>query len=339
MSSGKQTPQAKGLKSGSQKPDGETGKEMVELSRRQLFWTIIGAIVGGVAIAVTVVVFLFDHIREDRKNETTLAISQGLEPIWTYVRETRGRIERIDGELDVLRPLMESTIEGQLKKSSALTPKEFEEGLPNLYQALNQARAVGVKPEPKLLSALATKLANARTSAIGYWPATAEFISYRSQFSTVQKKAAKSTSGNAFPVCTETELHPAKVISVPSPTKITFELPYFENCKLKLDDAEQQAQINRLLKTKAATGIAFKDSLVEYTGGEINIDLFQDAHDQSRKISSLLFINCTFDLRAYGSPSHNAEAILLDLLLNANGDLAVVPGHELRMVPVNPSPQ
>lgn len=339
MQTRKQRPRADQPDSGSQKPS-ENEKQIVELSRRQLFWTVVGAVVGGLAIAVAIAFFLFDHIREDSKNEATIAVSQGLEPTRTSISAIQGRIERIDGELEVLRPLLESAIERRLKKSSSLASKEFEEDLPNLYQTLNQAKLVNAKPQPKLLSALATKLANARTSATGYWPATVEFISYRSISSTVRKVAAKPASDNgttAIPRCTETELHPAIVISIPSPTKLTFDLPYFENCRFNLDDAEQQVQINRLLRSKAAAGIAFKDSLVEYTGGEINIDLLQDAHDQNRNISSLVFTNCIFDLRANGRLPHKAEAILRDLLLNTNGDIAVVPGHEPRIVPLDPA--
>ncbi len=70
MSPGKQTPQAKEPKSGSQKPRSENEKEMLKLSRRQLYWTIVSAVAAVVAILVTVVFFLFGHIREDIKNET-----------------------------------------------------------------------------------------------------------------------------------------------------------------------------------------------------------------------------------------------------------------------------
>lgn len=324
---------------------------MLKLSRRQLYWAVVSAVAAVVAILVTVVFFLFGHIREDIKNDTTITLSEGLEPIRTSIRESQGRIEKIDGELEVLLLLVASTIEGHLKKSSTLAPKEFEEHLSSLYQALTQAKLVGVKTEPKLISALATKLARADTSTPRYWPTTAEFVSYRSIFSAVPRAEAKSAQASArspagsgyrntpISVCTETELHPAKVISVPSPTKFTFELPFFENCKLTLDDAAQQTQINRLLKSQAASGIAFKDSLVEYKGGEINIDLFQDAYDPNRKISSLVFINCTFDLTATERPSRNAEVILRDLLLNTSGDIAILPGHKLQVVPINPAPR
>jgi hypothetical protein len=62
-----------------------------------------------VANAVPAVFFLFGHIREDIKNETTITLSEGLEPIRTSIRESQGRIEKIDGELEVLRPPVEST--------------------------------------------------------------------------------------------------------------------------------------------------------------------------------------------------------------------------------------
>jgi hypothetical protein len=78
VSTGKQTPQANQPKLGSQIPRSENEKEMVELSRRQLFWAIIGAVVGGVAIAVTVGFFMFDHIREDRRMKRRLLSAKDL---------------------------------------------------------------------------------------------------------------------------------------------------------------------------------------------------------------------------------------------------------------------
>jgi hypothetical protein len=140
-----------------------------------------------------------------------------------------------------------------------------------------------------------------------------------------------------LPVCTTTTLHPSQVISVPSPTKFTARLPFYEHCKVMLDDPAQEEEIKQKMRFGGGgAGIAFYNALVQYRGGEISIPLLQDSHDPNRKISSLAFVDCTFDLMATQNPSPQAEEILWTLLLNTSGDFLLPPASTVWLIPPSP---
>lgn len=294
------------------------------------------------ALFITVLIFLIQHYQTldtiqknaGRIQQDVTNVSQRVDKTNEEVSGVRSRVDQIVGQLEVLRPFMESIVQSQMKKSSGLPIREFERNLPSLRATLSQARLLEVKSPPELLSSLSTKLEAARVSAPNYWPAAAELISYRSENSS--SKFASAMSSENLPICTTTILHPGPVISVPSPTKIIFELPFYEHCKVMLDDPAQDAEINRQVEARAAAGIALKNALVQYRGGEISIRLLQDAHDANRKISSLVFVNCVFDLAAPENPSPPSEEVLRTLLRSRSGDILVTPGTHLIRVPPSP---
>jgi hypothetical protein len=91
------------------------------------------------------------------------------------------------------------------------------------------------------------------------------------------------------------------------------------------DDPEDDARLNKFIK-EGGVGVEFRDSLIEYRGGEIHVILFRDKNELNRRISSLAFTNCIFDFSTFQEPSADAQRMLMSLLLNREGEIFLYPG-------------
>src|SRR5947208_9499585 len=108
--------------------------------------TVTGAVVGAFLAAGSF--FLEDHNKISKiqtDSQTISEISNKINATNEVVSAIRGRVDNIDGQLEILRPLVEFEIQSRLKKSSALPLRDFQRDLPNLHPVLKQARILGVR--------------------------------------------------------------------------------------------------------------------------------------------------------------------------------------------------
>jgi hypothetical protein len=83
--------------------------------------------------------------------------------------------------LEDLKPLIRDVINHQFESVSTLPTATLQERLPAIQHLVSIAKDEGVKASPKVLGRLTQKLGAASTSAVGFWPVAADFITYRSE--------------------------------------------------------------------------------------------------------------------------------------------------------------
>jgi hypothetical protein len=216
-------------------------------------------------------------------------------------------------------------IAAQLQAIASQPEPVFQSNLVLFERTVRAATSKKVKSDPNLLNTLAQKLAQADSTQPNYWAALVEFLNYRNQSLPPDLLAKLENSRDSTPRCTDKRPSPPVIIGKPSPNTVQVHAAFYENCRVALDNPEDQARINFLLET--LTGLLeFRNSLIEYHGGSIQIDLHQDADNPSRGITTLIFTNCLFDFSLHGNPPADAQEVLKILLLNQNGNLVVPPG-------------
>jgi hypothetical protein len=302
--------------------------------KNKTFWKNVG-IFGGLVVGAATLLYMhttreFDHLEKLLPLQVKDAVRQAVVPISGEVTSVRSRLDTIDGELKILAPEIESLLLSKFKKFASQPVKDVAKNLAEFHQSVKAARLLKVRSSPELLKQVSLKLSKVNRADPDYWPATAEFISYRSE-NLLPRLAGKVRAQN-LPKCIDQSLKPSVVIAVPAPNKVSFDLPYYEDCKFTLDDPTDEARVNQDL-ARNATGVAFKNALIEYHGGEISIQLLQDSKNPNRKISSLVFENCVYDFTMTQNPSPAAEKILNILLLETSGDIAIPPGTSIRLIP------
>jgi len=213
-----------------------------------------------------------------------------------------------------------------LATDAALPQGEFQATLPELASAIAVARRQKLKVPPKVLSDLQQNLtATAKTPS--FWPAAAEFISYRS-FDKVQ-----GTLPPNLPNCTDGAPRQQRVKSVEDEYHFTLENALYENCHITLDSPSDSKRINDLLM-HTTTGITFRNCVVTYRGGEIKLIVsfsnrpihiaaergggsLPSVEGTVSNPSTLRFENCRFELTLTVTPPPLGQQ-LTESLLSAN---------------------
>jgi hypothetical protein len=215
------------------------------------------------------------------------------------------------------------TIKGDLAKQAltnhaSLPLSDFKATLPDLGSAIATAKQQGAKVAPGVLNDLQQRLVAAE-GAPGFWPTAAEFISYRSS-------SAVPALGVNVPDCTDREPTPMKITAVPTPTTASVSSSTYENCRLTLDSAKDNAKINFLI-THTAPFLTFEHCLIVYRAGSINLivalnkfPLAVRVGDRPKQVvpfsgNTLHFENCIFDFSLSPAPPQQGQQIT-ELLLS-----------------------
>jgi hypothetical protein len=137
---------------------------------------------------------------------------------------------------------------------------------------------------PEVIEGLRSKLLASDSAGPDFWPTVAEFISYRSLVQSpipIAHAPARPSGQEAYaviatiPNCIDSLPKPGTIKEVLSPHEATQNRGLYENCRFQLDSATQDQTLNAILKTSTPL-LTFKNCLIEYHGGEINLILAWD---------------------------------------------------------------
>jgi hypothetical protein len=243
----------------------------------------------------------------------------------TFETNTARDLEDLQKELKEIRgDLAKQTVSAH----AALPLNEFKASLLEIASPLSILRSQRVDVPSNIVESLGQKLVQVvDTQPVGFWPVAAGFISYRSLLSSPRIPSV-------LPNCTDRDPTLPRVKSVEDAHHMTVEPAYYENCKVTLDSSRDTARINELLLNLATGGIAFKNCIVVYRGGEIKLILaiFNHtvntqimSHDMTKVLSgpnmttinnpiTLRFENCLFDFEFKGTPPEKGQMLARTLL-------------------------
>lgn len=249
---------------------------------------------------------------------------------------------RINGHLGELDGLKEKVTKVELQTQASLPQPAFEKALPDIKSALADAHKDRIRVPPGVIEGLRSKLLASNSDATDFWPTLSEFVSYRSALSyhpaaatfrvPGEKRANRGVYSLAnIPDCTDSLPKPMTVKEVLSPNEATQNPGLYENCRFVLDSAEQDQKLNAILRGKTPL-ITFRNCLIEYHGGEINLILAWDKapftitivgrgpEDPSKIVHTTLsgpaiqFENCLFVLTFQNPPPPNGQRLATTLL-------------------------
>jgi hypothetical protein len=288
------------------------GKEQ-DAHNRRTFWLSFVALVASVSLGLGNLEY---QIHRDNSNR----------------RSTEKRFSNIETVLRLLTaataPQMQKAVDDSLQTALA-EPSKAKESIEYAGAIIRQFRNANVSiPESDLTktgSQLATLL-GARGNLPQAWNTAGEFISYRSQSSVADLSYLK-TSG--LPDCTDRPAHPMKIQTMnEARTKMTVSSEYFSDCRITLDSPKDQTVINGILLTGESFALAFKNCLIVYRGGNINlitaladhpITIFTDnpehgllTHVEVKQ--TLFFEQCLFDMELNGEPSQFGQQFTQELV-------------------------
>lgn len=178
-------------------------------------------------------------------------------------------------------------------------------------------------------------IAAQRSALDAVWPAASQLINYRSQ--NMVPDAAKLAESN-LPNCTDHDPPPSRIVSVPSPTQFTFEVPTYENCRFTLDSDVDSAKVNGLLQKQGGIPLRFNHCLVIYRGGIIHLNtvvhsdgfvlipgptprppiVYKGSVTQEHPIA---FTECLFEFQLTSAPPKLGKEITRALLASSTNEL------------------
>jgi hypothetical protein len=225
----------------------------------------------------------------------------------------------------------------ELRSQVSLPQSAFEKVLPEVRSEIATARKDQLSVPPAVIEGLRSKLLASNSEAPDFWPTLSEFVSYRSSLSyhAVTPAPPKNLFYYSFakllPDCTDSLPKPMTIREVLGPHEATTNRGLYENCRFVLDSAKQAQILNGILKGNTPL-LTFKNCLIEYHGGEINLILAWDKEpftvtlvgkgpeDQTKVIHTTLsgpaiqFENCLFSLTFQNPPPPNGQRFSTTLL-------------------------
>lgn len=273
---------------------------------------ILAVILCTVSVSVT---YWLNHRREwwnqdvDERLQVVLAGKDGVNETLHRVDQT---VNRTEAKLQTLEPFIRDVIQHQFDSAAKLPIAMLQERLPAVQHLLATAKDQRFKADAKIVDTLTRKLNAANTSAGGFWPTAAEFISYRS----LQTEQRIADGASNFPNCTDHRPTAPKIIGIEG-NNFTLGRSLYENCRITFDSPLENEKINSLLQDFTSS-ITFRNCVVIYRGGEIKLIVsFKDhivrfanlSHPSDPPVlgtlnvsSTLQFENCLFDFTFRGTP-------------------------------------
>jgi len=274
---------------------------------------------------------------------------------WTnYVEfrtKTNDRLDTIEkGVVSIEKTL--TGIQSDLSKQSlinhaALPLPEFKATLPDLRSAIAAATREKVKVTPRVVEDLQAKL-TASANAPSFWPAAADFISYRSQ---IVSHDVQSLMAVDLPNCTDRAPAPMELIVSDEEAKHgkagdTINLPdllnetdknkthmvsaLYKDCRFTLDSPEETARIPNLGEQRSYI-LTFRHCQIVYRGGPVTLltshpkptAITGKSHERSDVymfVGQIVhFENCLFVFAINSTPPADGQ-LLTEQILTQNGN-------------------
>jgi len=242
-------------------------------------------------------------------------------------------VNRTDTKLNTLEPFIQDLIRHQFESASKLPTAELQKRLPAVQHLLAVAKDQHVKADSKVLDVFRHTLEATPPPTPGFWPATAEFISYRSF------NGASWFAPANIPICTDSPPSSATIKEVQDEKHMVLNPGVYENCRFDIDSPEQDQKLNSfLIGPIAALSVRFKRCLIVYHGGEINLILALHNFPISWKVTAsppgegtatissdhtLEFEDCLFDFDLQGKPPEKGIWLTQYLLANTASKLTI----------------
>lgn len=219
----------------------------------------------------------------------------------------------------------------ELQSQASVPQAVFEKTLPDLRSAVTDARKKDVRVSPAVIEDLRSKLLATSSSTPEFWPTVSEFVSYRSLVASELPEQARKLRTEEIRTCTDSLPQPMRLKEVLSPQRAITTRGVYENCRFVLDSPEQDATLNAILKGNTSL-ITFRNCLIEYHGGDINLILAWDkepftmtlegrgSEDPNRIIHPTLsgpaieFENCVFNFSFQTAPPPKGQQFSTALL-------------------------
>jgi hypothetical protein len=217
--------------------------------------------------------------------------------------------------------LQASTARQNLTTYAALPPTDFRAALPDISSSIGVARKHNVKIPPTVVDDLSTQLKATEPSTSGFWPAAAEFISYRSEM-------LSGWAQTALPSCSE-QLPVGRGVtksSVPTSTgQYAVEIEHgpmvYRNCKIILDSPEATTTLSPYLNIG---DLVFEQCAIFYRGGPIIfVPVRVATQTPTVPNGKLIFTNCIFDVSLPAVPPSDGRTLIVALLASPSGNAEV----------------
>lgn len=222
----------------------------------------------------------------------------------TFQSNTNSDIKRLQGDVEAIKT---SLARQQVVSQASLPQSAFAASLPELRASLSQVREQKTPVSKGVIAEVQEKLAATSTNAPGYWPAASEFINFR------EAAYHMDQSSMAYlPRCADTRIHSATVAETapPGSTLIKINPPYYQDCQIQLDSAEQAQRIAAANTSPIDRMIAFKHCLVTYSGGSVEL---------LRLIPNLRFTDSSWYVNVPVEPPITGQK-LTQMLVASNGE-------------------
>jgi hypothetical protein len=267
-----------------------------------------------------------------------------------------GTIENRLGTIEQTLAGIQSNLSKQsLINHAALPLPDFKATLPDLSSAIAAATRDKVKVAPRVVEDLQTKL-TASANAPSFWPAAADFISYRSQ---IVSHDVQSLMAAALPNCTDRAPTPLELVVSDEEAKYgkagdvanlpdllnetdknkTHIVPaVYKDCRFTLDSPEEAARIPNLGEQRSYV-LTFRHCQIVYRGGAVTLltphPKPTTITGKSRERSDVyLFVgqivhfeNCLFVFAIHSTPPANGQALTQQILTQNGNNLTVKLPH------------
>jgi hypothetical protein len=208
--------------------------------------------------------------------------------------ETQFRTHTDDRLASIEKGIEEIETRLNLRDKAELKPEKFNRDLPAVAATIKSALDLGISAPEDIQDSLQQRFQQADTHAPGYWPAVAQFISYRSEQSAPTSVRSLLIAGHPPNCLGQGEVSPLDAKTMRPTSVFTW-----TRCVLYLDDNFGPASNLR-------TGdVVFKECLVIYRGGPV-----------SDTVAIALFQDCIFAFTLDSQPARRAE-MLIQFLLKA----------------------
>lgn len=251
----------------------------------------------------------------------------------TDTHEMKGRMDEISG-------FVKMVAENELRKQSALSLPDFRKQLPDVGTTLSVARLVNASVPQDVVDSIGSKLVASEIDAPSFWHVAGQLISYRSDIQHGLPEPTKPKT--SLPECVDSKPTPAEIAHRVTSWNKPFEITpaIYENCHFTLDSGRDSAQLNDLMLHGNDPLIAFKNCLISYSGGEVNLTrawdhtpmivyLYNRETNQvtpvptNMTMQAIQFVNCRFDFSIKQAPPPTGKKATQMLLAQAGRTLGL----------------
>jgi hypothetical protein len=242
-------------------------------------------------------------------------------------------VTTLKATLETLKPLIDGLLLERFKNVVALPKSEFQNKLPEVQNLIALARQRGVTVDAALTRRMSERLLSIKPRVPDFWPASAQLVSYKSSNGAASNVLNLASAKLAD--CTESEPAPMRITAVLSPQQAQVSNALYENCQITLDSPKDDERINSFILGKFPR-IKFKNCLVVYRGGQINLKLewrgevigfqIEGKPPMAMKMSgeTMEFENCLFQFTIQGVPPPTGQEVTA-VLLAQNSDTLRLP--------------